>query len=55
MSQIQRYLQMANRSVNEQFIGIDGFIDDDMYFAGGDNFFSAEGDAASRCGGPCRA
>ena len=47
MSQIQRYLQMANRSVNEQFIGIDGFIDDDMYFAGGDNFFSAEGDAAS--------
>jgi hypothetical protein len=47
MSQIQRYLQMANRSVNEQFIGIDGFIDDDMYFAGGDNFFSAEGDVAS--------
>lgn len=34
MSQIQKYLQMANRSVNEQFIGVDGFIDDDMYFAG---------------------
>jgi hypothetical protein len=45
MSQIQRYLQMANRSVNEQFIGIDGFIDDDMYFTASDNFFSAEGDA----------
>jgi hypothetical protein len=45
MSQIQRYLQMANRSVNEQFIGIDGFIDDDMYFTASDNFFSAEGDS----------
>jgi hypothetical protein len=45
MSQIQKYLQMANRSVNEQFVGVDGFIDDDMYFAGGDNFFSAEGEA----------
>jgi hypothetical protein len=47
MSQIQRYLQMANRSVNEQFIGVDGFIDDDMYFAGDmSNWFAAEGEAA---------
>ena len=45
MSSIQRYLQMANRSVNEQFIGVDGFIDDDMYFAAGDNFFGADGEA----------
>jgi hypothetical protein len=46
MSSIQKYLQMANRSVNEQFIGVDGFIDDDMYFAGDmQNWFAAEGDA----------
>jgi hypothetical protein len=46
MSSIQRYLQMANRSVNEQFVGVDGFIDDDTYFTGYDNFYNAEGDAA---------
>ena len=46
MSSIQRYLQMANRQVNEQFIGVDGFVDDDMYFAAGDNFFGADGTAA---------
>jgi hypothetical protein len=47
MSQIQKYLQMANRQANEQFVGVDGFIDDDMYFAGDMNtFFSAEGEAA---------
>ena len=46
MSQIQRYLQNANRRANEQFIGVDGFIDDDMYFAGDmNNWFAAEGDA----------
>jgi len=43
MGSIQRYLQMANRQVNEQFIGVDGFVDDDMYFAAGDNFFGADG------------
>jgi hypothetical protein len=38
---------MANRSANEQFIGVDGFIDDDMYFAGDmSNWFAAEGDVA---------
>lgn len=46
MSSIQKYLQMANRQVNEQFIGVDGFVDDDMYFAGGENFFSADGETA---------
>jgi len=48
MSSIQRYLQNANRSVNEQFVGADGFIDDDMYFTGdmGNWFTNAEGDAA---------
>jgi len=48
MSSIQRYLQNANRSVNEQFVGADGFIDDDMYFTGdmGNWFNNAEGDAA---------
>jgi len=47
MSSIQRYLQMANRSVNEQFVGVDGFIDDDMYFAGDMNNWWAGADAAS--------
>lgn len=42
MSSIQKYLQMANRQVNEQFIGVDGFVDDDMYFAGGENYFGAD-------------
>lgn len=46
MNSIQKYLQMANRSVNEQFVGVDGFVDDDMYFTGFDNFYNAEGDAA---------
>lgn len=48
MSSIQKYLQQANRSVNEQFIGVDGFIDDDMYFAGDmGNWFAADGDGAA--------
>ena len=46
MSSIQRYLQNANRSVNEQFVGVDGFIDDDMYFAGDMNNWWAGADAA---------
>jgi hypothetical protein len=46
MSSIQRYLQMANRSVNEQFVGVDGFIDDDTYFTGYDNFYAADGEGA---------
>lgn len=46
MSSIQKYLQMANRSANEAFVGVDGFVDDDMYFTGYDNFANAEGEAA---------
>ena len=41
MSSIQKYLQQANRSVNEQFIGVDGFADE-TYFTGSDDFFSAD-------------
>jgi hypothetical protein len=40
MSSIQKYLQQANRSINEQFIGVDGFADE-TYFTGADSFFSA--------------
>jgi hypothetical protein len=47
MSSIQRYLQMANRSVNEQFVGVDGFVDDDMYFTGWDSFQNADGGDAA--------
>lgn len=46
MSSIQKYLQMANRNANEAFVGVDGFVDDDMYFTGYDNFANAEGEAA---------
>lgn len=46
MSSIQRYVQMANRSVNEQFVGIDGFADDDLSFAGDMNNWWAGADAA---------
>ena len=46
MSNISRYLQNANRSLNEQFIGVDGFVDDDMYFTGdgldGNAFYGAD-------------
>lgn len=46
MSSIQKYLQNANRSINEQFIGIDGvwdnFTDDDDVAA----FYRADGDMA---------
>ena len=53
MSAIQKYLQQANRSVNEQFIGVDGFIDDDMYFAGDmSNWFAADGEAAAPVAAP---
>jgi hypothetical protein len=41
MSSIQKYLQQANRSINEQFIGVDGFADE-TYFTGADNFFAAD-------------
>jgi hypothetical protein len=47
MSSIQKYLQNANRSYNEQFVGIDGvwdnFTDDDDVAA----FYRADGDMAA--------
>jgi hypothetical protein len=46
MSSIQNYIRNANRSSNEQFIGVDGFVDDDMYFTGSEGFFGADGDSA---------
>lgn len=42
MSSIQKYLQNANRAVNEQFVGVDGFVDDDMYFTGAEGFYGAD-------------
>ena len=49
MSSIQKYLQQANRSVNEQFIGVDGFADE-TYFTGAEDFFGA--DAAAPAAAP---
>lgn len=47
MSSIQRYLQMANRSVNEQFVGVDGFADELGFTGDMSNWFAAEGEAAA--------
>jgi len=47
MSSIQKYLQNANRSINEQFIGVDGVWEnftDDTDIA---NFYRADGEAAA--------
>lgn len=52
MSSIQKYLQAANRSVNEQFIGVDGFADE-TYFTGAEDFFGA--DAAAPAAAPVAA
>jgi hypothetical protein len=52
MSSIQNYLKNANRSVNEQFIGVDGFVDDDMYFTGAEGFFGADGDSQGAMAAP---
>jgi len=52
MSSIQNYLKNANRSVNEQFIGVDGFVDDDMYFTGAEGFFGADGDTQGSMAAP---
>lgn len=47
MSHISKYLHNANRSVNEQFVGVDGFVDDDMNWTGAEDMFSAaDGSAA---------
>ena len=43
----RNYLAMARSRANERFYGADGFIDDDLNFAGDDSFFGADGDAMS--------
>lgn len=44
----RNYLAMARSRANERFYGADGFIDDDLNFAGDDSFFGADGaDATS--------
>lgn len=44
MSYIQQYMENARNFANENYLNADGFIDDEMtYFAGGDDFFSADG------------
>jgi len=48
MSSIQKYLQNANRSVNEQFIGIDGVWDNFTFDDDSTEFYRADGmDAAA--------
>jgi hypothetical protein len=46
MSHISKYLQSANRAINEQFVGVDGFVDDDMQLTGTEDFWSADASAA---------
>ncbi len=44
MSYIRQYMENARNFANENYLNADGFIDDDqMYFAGGDDFFNADG------------
>jgi len=44
MSYIEQYMQNARNFANENYLNADGFIDDDTnYFAGGEDFFSADG------------
>lgn len=42
MSNVNKYLQNAQRMANESFSNADGFIDDDLNFTG-DDFFGANG------------
>lgn len=48
MSSISNYLQNARRSVNEQFIGIDGTINDEMYYTDETTFSADGGDAPAQ-------
>ena len=44
MSYIEQYMQNARNFANENYLNADGFIDDDTnYFAGGEDFFNADG------------
>lgn len=49
MSYIEQYMQNARNFANETYLNADGFIDDDTnYFAGGDDFFNADGMAMAQ-------
>jgi hypothetical protein len=43
MSYIRQYMQNARNFANESYLNADGFIDSDMQFTGGDDFFNADG------------
>jgi hypothetical protein len=43
----RNYLAMARSRANERFYGADGFMDDDLNFAGDDSFFGADGDSGA--------
>lgn len=43
MSYIRQYMQNARSFANESYLNADGFIDDDLQFTGGDDFFNADG------------
>jgi len=43
MSYIRQYMQNARNFANESYLNADGFIDHDMQFTGGDDFFNADG------------
>jgi hypothetical protein len=45
MSSIQKYLQNANRSINEQFVGVDGVWDNFTFDDDSTEFYRADGDS----------
>lgn len=57
MNSVQKYLNQAQRAANERFVGVDGFIDDDMYFAGDMNnwFAGADGEGGAPAAAPVSA
>jgi hypothetical protein len=50
MSYIRQYMQNARNFANESYLNADGFIDNDMQFAGGDDFFNADGAPMAQSG-----
>lgn len=45
MSYIKKYLNDARNFASESYMNADGFIDDDLQFTAGEDFFNAEGGA----------
>lgn len=50
MSYIRQYMQNARNFANESYLNADGFIDSDMQFTGGDDFFNADGAPMAQSG-----